>query len=71
MSTYNVLPKEALNLLSGDYRQWFNFYPLGEVIYCDDEEPNLPFCLWEGAEYVQPTSGKGPRGKYGVYLFWR
>ena len=53
---------EVLHLPLGDLRQRFDFYPLSEVVDCDDYELPLAGRRRERTEYVDPPLGEGPRG---------
>ena len=51
--TYEVLPHELDHLLLCDFGERHNFYPLGEIISCNQHQPELSLCSGKWAHYDQ------------------
>ena len=48
-------------VVRGDFREGFGLYPLGEIIYCHNEEFVLVYPLHEQSEDIHSPPGKWPR----------
>ena len=68
-SAHNTLPDEVLNILLCNFRQGFNFHPLGEVINSHHQKFHLSDPSWEGTQNIQPPLCKRPWGHHWGKVF--
>ena len=57
----NIFPNKSLHIHVPDICQWFNFNPLSEVIYADQQPSLIPCCLRERPYNIQAPLSKRPR----------